>query len=227
MNVYELLLTIASQLGDAKPEQPFRRYPLRDLVSFYNEAMDFVAAHRPDLFTKLVTMKLTSGSHQDAKCCGCITVTGVMAQIDKEGNQVRDLTQTGKSVTPRTKWYRGVCKSAQTGDMPAILIDDITIVPGMSGVFTVVPPVPPGKDIWVQVKCVKAPKHISEAQVLEGEGDLKNCIFVPAVRSYILYRSLQGDRHAAYAGSDAQNEFKNALIYLGVQLKNEERVERE
>lgn len=225
MSIYDFLLTIASQLGDAKPTSAFRRYPLRDLVAFYNEAMSFVSVHRPDLFTELTIIKLTSGAHQDGKCCGCVNVTGVIAQIDSEGNQVRDLTQTGKLSTPRTKWYRPVCKTTPGAGAPAVLIDDITIIPGMNGAFTVVPAIPPGADIWVKVKCVRAPTNISMEEVALGQGTVANCIFLPAIRSYILYRALQGDRHASYAGTEAQNEFRNVVTYLGIQLKNEERVE--
>ena len=51
------------------------------------------------------------------------------------------------------------------------------------------------------------------------------CKFLPAIRSYVLYRALQGDRHAVNASSDAQAELKNAYVYLGIQIKMEERQE--
>ena len=71
MRVYDFLLSIAAQLGDNNPTRPFRRYALSDMVTYYQEALCFVASHRPDLFTDFMVMKLEPGSYQDARCCGC------------------------------------------------------------------------------------------------------------------------------------------------------------
>lgn len=224
MSVYEFLRTVAAQLGDDRPGSPFRRYVLKDLVAYYNEAMCFVSTHRPDLFTDFVVMKLATGSYQDAKCCGCQNVVQVVAQIDANGNTVKDLTATGGSKSDTTKWYRPVCKSTTSGTVT--LISSITITPGMNGVFEVSPPVKPGEDIWVKLKCVKSAPSTNEAGVLGGAG-IGACTFLPAIRSYVLYRALQGDRHAVGASTEAQNELKNVYTYLGMQYKMEQAQENQ
>jgi hypothetical protein len=71
---------------------------------------------------------------------------------------------------------------------------------------------------------VHAPPQNSEASVLggtEGTATTGDCKFIPAIRSYILYRALQGDRHAVGAQTESQNEFKNMVTYLGLQIKYE------
>lgn len=230
MSVYDFLLTVASQLGDAKPNAPFRRYPLRDLVAFYKEAMCFVATHRPDLFTEFVVMKLDTGAQQDARCgCGCINVLGFVAQIDANGNTIKDLTSTGGTAKKTSKWYRPVCKKVTNPDGTTsitTLIDGIYIEPGMNGSFTVSPPIPPGVDVWVKLKCSRGPADVSEADVLDG-ASTGDCQFLPAIRSYVLYRALQGDRHAAGAAGEAQNEFRNVHNYLKIQLAAEQLVEKQ
>lgn len=225
MKAYDFLLSIAAQLGDGNPARPFRRYPLRDLAVYLSEGMCFVASHRPDLFTDLVVMKLATGVHQDARCCGCANVIGVLAQIDEDGNTVKDLGAVGSSSARTSRWYRAPCRVTAAGDeVPAI--QGITIEPGMNGVFAVDPPVPPGADMWVKLKCVTAPREITEADIMAG-ASLLQCRFLPALRSYVLYRALMGDRHAVGSANEAQNELKNAYTYLGIQIKAEERQENE
>lgn len=218
MSVYSFLQTIASSLGDDKPGSPFRRYLLRDLVTYYNEAMCFVATHRPDLFTEYKILKLAAGSSQDARCCGCLNVIEVVAQIDANGNTIKDLTSTGGSATNTSKWYRVPCRDGATGTQ---LIISYKIEPGMNGQFTVTPPVPVGADVWVKLKCVGAPTQYDQAAVIAG-ASTGACQFLPAIRSYVLYRALQGDRHAMGAAVEAQSEFKNVLTILGIQIKYEQ-----
>jgi hypothetical protein len=220
MRVYDFLFTIAEQLGDGKPSAPFMRYTLKMLTAFYNEAMCFVATHRPDYFTDFKVIKLETGTYQDARCCGCTDVTAVVAQIDAEGNTVKDLSDVNTRSSDKAKWYRAPCKVAADGSVTPVLIS-VSIEQGMNGIFKVTPPVPPNTDMWVKVRCVHPPKTICEADVL-CEVSMGDCKFTPAVRSYILYRALQGDRHAAGGSAEAINELKNAYTYLGMAYKQEQ-----
>lgn len=222
MKVYDFLLVIASQLGDARPGSPFRRYPLRDLVEFYNEAMCFVAAKRPDLFTDYTLIKLQTGSYQDARCCGCTNVLQVVGQVDAEGNTLKDLSaSSSQGNSSKGRWYRAPCRDSAGG----LLLLSATISPGMNGQFTVTPPVPAGTDMWVKVKCVHAPPKFDESGVLgdatNGAATTGDCKFLPAIHSYVMYRALQGDRHATGASSEAQNELRNVYTYLDLQYKSE------
>ena len=136
---------------------------------------------------------------------------------------------------PRVRRQRGAAARSQATARPTqestasgavTLITSITITPGMNGVFEVVPPVKPGEDIWVKLKCVKSAPSPDEAGVLGG-ASTGDCKFLVAIRSYVLYRALQGDRHAVGASTEAQNELKNVYAYLGMQLKQEKAQENE
>jgi hypothetical protein len=225
MRVFDLLLSIDGQLGDNKPNAPFRRYPLADLVTYYNEAMCFVASHRPDLFTDMRLMKLATGSHQNAKCCGCTDIQGVVSQVDAEGNQVKDLTTVNQSADSAkvSRWYRSPCRVLPDGTTAPVIVA-VSIDSQVAGAFTVQPPIPPDVDAWVKVRCTHPPKGVDIAAVMGG-ASAAWCKFLPAVRSYILYRALQGDRHAAGAVAESQAELKAAYTYLGVQVKMEEKQE--
>ena len=222
MRVYDFLKSIAAQLGDDRPGAPFRRYPLALLATFYSEAMCFVAANKPDLMTSLIVVKLQTGVYQDAaKCCGCTNVLGALAQVDADGNIIKDLTSTGGTGSDVAKWFRSNCTQSK-----GYTVFSVSIVEGMNGIFMVEPPVPPGVDAWVLLKCVHNPPCLSEADILNG-ADMGDCTFQPALRSYILYRALQGDRHAVGASTEAQNELKNAYQSLGALIKAEKAQEAE
>lgn len=227
MSVYEFLRTVAAQLGDDRPNSPFKRYALKDLVAYYNEAMCFVSTHRPDLVTEFLIMKLQPGTYQDAKCCGCVDVKKVVAQIDADGNTIKDLSNvsTGSGGADVSKWYRAPCKTTAGGQATSV-VTGITITPGMNGVFEVSPPIKPGEDVWVKLQCVGNGASLDEASVIAG-ASLGECRFLPAVRSYVLYRALQGNRHATGAAQEAQAEFRNAATYLGLQIKYAEKHEEE
>lgn len=224
VRVYDFLKSIAAQLGDDRPGSPFRRYPLSLLATFYSEALCFVAANKPELMTSLLVVKLQTGVWQDAaKCCGCINVLQALAQVDADGNIIKDLTSTGGTANDVSKWFRSTCSNTTTG---TTIIISITIEPGMNGVFTVDPPIPPGEDVYVLLKCVHNPPCLSEADIING-ADMGACTFQAALRSYILYRALQGDRHAVGASTEAQNELRNVYTYLNMQAKAEKAQEAE
>lgn len=223
MSLYEFLRTVAAQLGDDRPGSPFRRYALKDLIAYYNEALCFVATHRPDLFTDYVVMKLDTGSFQDAKCCGCQSNLSVVAQIDADGNTIKDLTDASSSGTDKAKWYRAPCRTTANGATTP-LITSITIESGVNGVFTVTPPVPAGVDMWVKLKCARSAPQTTGAEVAAG-ASLAACTWLPALRSYVLYRALQGDRHAVGATTEARQELRAVYDYLGLKYKQEMLIE--
>jgi hypothetical protein len=222
VRIVDFFLSIAESLGDSRPGREFTRYTKPTMVTYYNEAMCFVASHRPDLFTNMVIVKMTPGRHQDARCCGCTDVQGVVAQVDENGAEIKDLTTlppgqgTGTS-TRRT--YRTPCRKT-VGGVPTIT--NVVLDAGVAGAFAVDPPVPVGADMWLKVRCTAPPTALTLADLDAGKG-FGWCKFAPAIRSYMLYRLLGADRNAAGASQEAQAELKAAYTYLGVQIKMEER----
>lgn len=225
MRLYDFLRSIVAQLGDDRPGKPFMRYPMSLVLAFYNEAMCFVATNRPDLFTEIVIVKLQPGIFQDARCCDCNNVLELVAQVDAQGNILRklDTADATSSSGQQSRWFRPVCRTvpADGGAPPPYVLSTYEIQLDMNGVFSVDPPLPPGVDAWVAVKCVKNPLAASDDGVMRGASTPADCKFLPGIRSYVLYRLLQGDRLAVGAATEAQNELKNAYSYFGLQMKNE------
>ena len=226
MTVYQFLLSIAESLGDAQPGRAFKRYPLATLVLYYNEAMCFVASKRPDLFTDYKIMKLAPGTDQDARCCGCTSVIGLVSQVDLDGNVIKNLSENGSVRSKTERWYRPACRTPNAV-INGPLLTGYTLVTGMSGRFTVSPPVPVGAEVYVKLKCVHAPVNFSLERVMSVDDTAMtgNCKFLPALRSYVLYRALMGDRHATGADAQAKAELRNAYDYLDVQMRSEKEQE--
>lgn len=231
MTVLDFFKTVVESLGDGKPGAEFRRYPLRSVLAAYNEALCFVATLRRDLFTRMVIMKLVPGITQDAKCCGCKDITGIMAQVLEDGTLVKDLSKASAVSYQTVGWYRVPCPPSEPR------IQSVGFEAGLTGVFSVYPPVPTAADMWVRIKCVTSPHQLIEADLYGGTSpidespippaSIKWCSFQPAVRSYMLARLLVGDRHAVGASADSARELKHAYDFLGVQYKMEQALARE
>lgn len=228
MVIHEFLKSIAEQLGDNRPGNPFRRYTLASLIAYYNEAMCFVAARRPDLFTGFKVIKLATGQFQDATCCGCVNVLSVVSQLNAAGDTVKDFSSqdtSARSSANRTKWYRPVCRTDQPG--ATVVIQTVKILGGQNGAFQVYPPVPEGADVYLKVRCVQQPCGVDEAAVLAGDSVPGWCQFLPAIRSYVLYRALQGDRQAVGATNEAQAERRAMYDFLQLAYDAEQKQEGE
>lgn len=233
MRVYDWFLTIAASLNDAKPNAAFRRYALKDLIAYFNDAMCLIAKHRPDLFTEMKNVQLTCGSLQDMRdCCG--NIYGVIAQTDVHGNILKELTDNKKTETKiRSKWNKPSCLSVgrtnpATGASLEYVIDTVSIDTRLNGRFSVFPPVPPAIDAYVLVKCDQAPCRLTEAAVLaDTVHDFPvDCGYLAIARFYVLAWALSGDRHSEVSTAESTRAFKVFFDWLGVVEAQEAKYER-
>lgn len=230
---YDWFRTIAASLNDDKPGAPFRRYALKDLIAYYNDALCLISKHRPDLFAEIKVAPLTCGTLQDLRgCCG--NVTDVIAQTDAHGNTIKDLTANKTTTTKvRSKWNKPSCLSAAavnptTGQPAGYVIETVSIDLRLNGRFTVYPPVPPGVQAYVMVKCQGAPCTMTEADVLGGKAVFApDCGYLAIVRFFVLGMALSGDRHSNAAQSEANRFFRMFFDLLGIAQQQEDRAERE
>lgn len=229
---YDWFRTVAASLNDDKPNAPFKRYALKDLVAYYNDALCLIAKHRPDLFAEVANVKLQCGSLQDVRKC-CEVVLGVIAQVDAYGNTIKNLTENKKTDTKvKSLWDKPSCLSRgkvdpTTGNPLDYVVDTVTIDELAPGHFTVTPPVPVGTDAYLLIRCVKSPCAITEAAVLDGTAKFgTDCGYLAAVRFYVLGWALTGDRHSEAAQGEATRSFKLFFDWLGVAEKQDEKYER-
>lgn len=230
--VYDWFRSIAASLNDDKPGAPFKRYALKDLVAYYNDALCLIAKHRPDLFGEITNVKLQCGSLQDVRAC-CGMVLNVIAQTDAYGNTIKNLTENKTTKTKvRSLWEKPSCLSKgkvdpTTGAALDYVVDTATIEDGM-GYFSVTPPVPADADAYVLIRCAKAPCAISEASVLDDSAKFAvDCSYLAVVRFYVLGWALTGDRHSDVAQAEATRAFKLFFDWLGVAEKQDEKYEKE
>lgn len=230
---HDWFITVASSLNDAKPGSEFRRYALRDLIAYYNDALCLIAKHRPDLFVELKSVPLQCGTLQDTRgCCG--NVLGVVAQIDANGNIIKDLTANKTTTTKvRSSWNKPSCLSAglinpSTGQPAEYVVDTVSIDIRLNGRFTVLPPVPADMEAYLLVKCQQAPCTLNEANVLGGKAAFApDCGYLALIRHYVLAWALSGDRHSNAAQTEANRHFRIFFDWLGVAQQQEERAEKE
>ena len=220
MLLVDWLKTVVSALNDAEPGREFHRYPLRDVVAYYNAAMTLVAKYRCEDFIEYTKVKLRPGKYQDTRQC-CANVLEIIDQIDEHGNIIKSLSSTTK--TKKNKWRKPSCiGSASTAG--GFQLFGSTIDTQMNGQFSVDPPVPCDTDVWVMVKCVRKPTPITEQTALTTsvtDGD----VHLVAAWHYILARLLTGDRHAGSADATATIHYKMFFELLGVIMKQEDALE--
>lgn len=224
--MFEWFRTTAAMLNDDHPTTPFRRYALKDLVAFYNDALCLLAKHRPDMFTDTKNVELTCGSMQDTRGC-CDNVVDVVAQVDEHGNVLKELSTSKKTDTKvKTVWNKPSCIGRNPNDPNAYVIDGAVINNHLNGRFSVTPPVPRGAKVYAMVLCTRQPCPLTEADVLADEGKpAADCGYLAVVRYYVLAMALSGDRHSNSAQADAQRFFSMWWSVLGVLEGQEKKFE--
>lgn len=232
-SIHDWFLTVAASLNDDKPGAPFRRYALKDLVAYFNDALCMIAKHRPDLFTKNKNVKLSCGSYQDTRGC-CVNVFEVEAQVDAFGNVIKNLTTNRKTDTKvRSVWDKPSCLSKSktdpiTGNPMTYVIDTASVDTRDNGGFSVVPPVPKTGDYYALIRCLEAPCTLTEADVLAGTAKFPiDCGYLAAIRFYVTAWALSGDRHSTSAQAEAQRLFAFFFQWLGVAEAQERKYEKE
>lgn len=215
------LRSISAALSDDEPGRPFQRYPIKDLIMAYNDAICLVASLRPDLFTELRIVRLDAGFVQDVRGC-CTNVLDVLYQTDAQGNVIRKVEGAKtKTTMAKRNWKKPSCFGQ--ANQQCYLISFATIEEGLNGRFFVEPAVPCDCEAYVMVKCVEAPCALDETQEnLEFDGDCKMNV---AAWHYVLARMLSGDNFEGSLQSAAFAHYKMFFDILNVQMQAEERVE--
>jgi len=221
MILFDWFRTVAFALNDDEPGRPFQRYPVKDMVAAYNDAMCLVAKYRPDLFTELRIVKLTAGKYQDVRGC-CVNVLDVLEQTDAQGNIIRSLEGARvKQTTVKRNWKKASCLRRPADESYLILTANIDR--NLNGRFTIEPPLPCDTDAFVMVKCVQTPCPLNEAQQnMEFDND---CSHNVAAWHYVLARMLSGDQFANAAGGDKTYHYRTFFDILGVVQRQEDRIE--
>lgn len=222
--IIDWLKTIAFALNDDEPGHEFTRYPIDKMLAAYNDALCLVYKHRPDLFTEWTVARLTPGKYQDVRGC-CDQVLVVADQVTAQGGVIKELTGTrNTTTTTKRHWRKPSCLVHPDAD-GGYAISNIDIDGNMNGRFTVDPPVPPGLDVYVRLKCVQPPCPVNVAQVNDGFDAA--CDMNAAAWHFVLARMLTGDRFSQAANRDMDFHYKMFYQILGIVQKQEDWIESE
>lgn len=226
MTLLDWFETIAFALNDDEPDHEFTRYPLKQLIAAYNSAMCLVYKYRRDLFTEWEVIKLETGRYQDVRGC-CDTVLDVVDQTDADGGVIKTISGVRRSDSraARRNWKKPSCLTSAVKDAAdgGYVVESARIDTNMDGRFTVEPPVPPGVDAYVRVKCVRGPCAVSEAGVnAEFNGA---CDSATAAWHYVLARMLSGDRFSQATTATMEYHYRMFFEILGVVQRQEDRIE--
>lgn len=214
--------TIAFALNDNEPNHEFTRYELDKLIAAYNAAMCLVYKYRPDIFTEWEVVRLTTGRYQDMRGC-CDQILTVADQVTADGATIKELTGSRETKTKTKRhWRKPSCITFS--DAPdGYVVNNINIDANMNGRFTVDPPVPPGVEVYVRVKCVSAPCPVDASQMNASFDTM--CDMNVAAWHFVLARMLTGDRFAQAVNHDMQYHYQMFFQILGVVQTQEDRIE--
>lgn len=225
-SLLDWLTTLAFVLNDDEPGREFARYPTDKLLAALNQALCLVAKYRPDLFTEYEVVKLRCGPHQDVRGC-CPQVLEVIEQTDDEGNIIAEIKGSRKTSTKNKRvWKKPSCLAAASIAPDGYVIRSADIDMNMNGRFDVFPPVPPGVDAFVRIKCVKAPGVFEEGHLDRPVLCGGRCDMMVAAWHYALAVMLSGDRFDNAAGSqNASQHYQMFFTVLGITERQEEKIE--
>lgn len=214
--------TIAFALNDDEPGHEFSRYPLKQMVAAYNDAMCLVYKYRQDLFTEYRIVELTGGKYQDMRGC-CDQILDVTDQTDVDGNVIKELQGARVTKTKvKRNWKKPSC-IARPGAPDGYVIDNVDIDGNMNGRFEVNPPVPCDVKAYVRVKCVAGPCPLGMDGV-EGQVNA-DCDMAVAAWHFVLARMQTGDRFSNASAQAVQYNNRMFFDILGVVQRQEDLME--
>lgn len=212
------LLNVAFTLNDDEPGHEFSRYPVKNLVGAYNDALCLIAKYRPDLFTEYEILKLQPGKYQDARCVGCSNIFSVSDQTTEDGAVLKELSNNKRSLTKvKSNWKKPSCLNNPKTDFN---LNGASIDNNMNGRFTVDPAVPKDKDVYVRVKCVKRPCPMSPADLNRSFDG--GCDMNVAAKHYVIATMLMGDRFSRTSSEEVLLNYRMFYQVLGINLQQEQ-----
>lgn len=200
MNVSCHLDSLAADLGDnPTDDSQYRRWPNKDLLRYWNEGICIVASQRPDLFSCPTVVKLKPGAIQD-DLSPCNTIGRVLGQVDKHGNPIPGSTPVASSAALLDRWQGARTCALMTSPTAPYRMSSFSKDAQTQKMLVVDPPVPPGKDVYLQVTCVRSPATMCPG---DDATDL-DCGNMAAVYQWVLAR-------AWFSSPEGSTEYNKSL----------------
>lgn len=193
----QALLQLAADLKDDAPGNEFIAYPRELLLQWWNDGVCLLATFRPDLFSETKVVTLQPGSRQEVE--GCDVIGKVLGQVNPDGT-VTPIRRSDFNTT--LAWTKRGCP------LPAAkyTITSYRFDQTQKDVFYIEPPIPPGKEVKVELTCSGSPEPLS-IENLDEEVDLA-CYQFAMTKHYVL--------SMAYSQDTDQTNLALAQFHMGL-----------
>lgn len=196
-----LLLSYAQDLDDAYPGYEFSIWSRQQLLTYFNEALCLIAAHRPDMFVEQKVVKVDPCSNY-LDVCDCVKVLDVLGQSDKHGNNIKPF--------PKRKGKTSSWTGKKRDDKFSTTITEYELVPNSNLIKVYPENLDPRKDIYVVVRCSTEPKTYE----LGDEPPSERCAFMAAARHWVLYNAKMVDGEFSQSMSGAAREHREMFVNI-------------
>lgn len=194
-----LLLSYARDLNDAYEGHEFSIWSAEQLLSYFNEALCLIAAHRPDMFTEVKVVKVQPCNNY-LDLCDCIKVLDVLGQSDEEGRNIRPI--------PRRKERATVWSGNKKKQVFTDIITEYELLDKSNLVRVFPSNLDPTKDIYIALRCSVAPKSYS----LKDAAPDERCAFLATARHWVLYNAKMVDGEFSQTMQSQAKEHREMFI---------------
>ena len=225
----QFLLGISADLGDqADGGGPLSqaRWPLARLLDYLNEGYSYIASSlRPNDFTAIKDVALTTGSMQDVRGCGCTRVLKVGEQVSATGATIARLDNpTEARVAKSTDWAdwsdRLTPSRAPTGQEQHTLSSAYRDMNSAS-TFYVLPAVPPMKPVYVRILCAGVVPDI-----LGPDTDIEPNKYLAPLRHYVMAAALGTEAESTGDSAASRDHFDRFMKLASAGYQREEATPR-
>lgn len=230
--VKDILDRAAAILNDREEGYEHIQWPVGDLVTYVNEALCELSAHRPDAFVKQVELTLLPGSRQELpdQYSKLVSLDANIPANGELGGPV-----TGRKISESSSEFAEVFSSGPScfssgpscgeppaphdGENPSAEVLSYQRAKGLPNVFYVAPEVPRGKVVKVAATVQEAPPVHDALHLKRALG--VPCKFDSAVLDWVLMRCWEKDIESSFAVAAAERHRGHFYQALGVKYRME------
>jgi hypothetical protein len=186
---------LSRELNDAAPGHEFTTWSKELLRGFLSDAIQLIVRVQPAYFVEDVVLTLTACAEYHPICpCSELKPEDVIGQSTADGHVVKTLRYRSDDI--RLRWFGKPCKSKAK----PFRLKEYSISKDGKG-LKVYPPVPPGQNVYLMLRCLITPNDFSDGAEFDDE-------LVPAIVQWCLSQAkfLDAENNAAILAVAKEHE---------------------
>jgi hypothetical protein len=210
MLVSRLTNAIGDELNDIEPGYEHTRWPLPQLFEYITEALEQIAALKPELFASTEVVRLKPGAAQ--------TVPSSLSKLLDVTTNVNSDGSSGDPILPAnytlSRYFNKPSCISSIGKVSSFRVD-----PNNPRVFYVNPPAEAHPPQFIQLLGQTRPQAIrSTADDIEFSGGDASTYF-NAIKDWALYRAFMKDTESQTSMQRAQQHYRGFYQFLNVKVQ--------